>query len=431
MYFKEIYTMSQVEIVIDDGSLVKITKNLLSSNGKLDRSKKIKKNENGFIISTLYESIDQIDLLGLRENDHIKLQLVDRKVDEDSSASRIETIVRAYLEELNIESNDLMSKVPKKYTLYPPLLLINNQNTFECKEWEDHFHKYPSSDFYNRLLSHFPQITHVAINKPIIEEDVMRRPFNIYPLYGDFGPVSSTQMFDEPTQDDFKKAFWCTVVQNGIFQTWAPRYTMFSRGNVKEKARVLSFKGVRNTTVVDMYAGIGYFTLSYLKLGAKVFCFEINPWSIQGLIRGLIENGFSYRVVGRDDIIDWDENIQCWIFNESNEYAVDRLEQTGQTFNISHVNMGLLPSSKQSWPHTIKLVKEFSNSNTMIHIHENKPIEDLSSFMDLTVLELEQLASSNGTHKALAVAPVHLEKIKTFAPGVWHICADFELAFAK
>ena len=61
-------------------------------------------------------------------------------------------------------------------------------------------------------------------------------------------------------------------------QTWAPKHTMFSRGNIKEKARVLNLAkqptaglepGLENTDpeartmAVDLYAGIGYFTFSY------------------------------------------------------------------------------------------------------------------------------------------------------------------------
>ncbi|CAM9019768.1 unnamed protein product [Wickerhamomyces anomalus] len=421
--------MSRVNLFVNDGSLVKSVKTLLSLNGKLDKSLKIQKSAAGFIIPTLYESLDQLDN-EIRNNNKIRPQLVERVVKDVETSNVIENAVLKYFKGIKIssqESNILLSKIPKKYTIYPPLLLINNQDTFESQEWEAHFRLYPSEEFYKQLLANFPQITHIAINKPIIEQDVMRRPFNISPLFGDFGPEPTSEMFDNPTEKDFEDAFWCTVVQNGIYQTWAPRYTMFSRGNIKEKARVLSFKDVKNTTVVDMYAGIGYFTLSYLKLGAKVFCFEINPWSIQGLIRGVAKNGFSYKVVSRNEEIEWDDSVQCWIFNESNEFVNERLCQTNQHFNISHVNMGLLPSSRQSWQHTLTLVNTFSTTNTTIHIHENESVDNLPTFMNLTAVELTNLALDDKTEHNMNVFPLHLEKIKTFAPGIWHICADFKL----
>ena len=80
------------------------------------------------------------------------------------------------------------------------------------------------------------EITHIALNKPIIESDIMRRPHNLIPIIGDFGPdISIDNKPPSPTESDFNRAFWCHVIQNGIYQTWAPKYTMFSRGNIKEK----------------------------------------------------------------------------------------------------------------------------------------------------------------------------------------------------
>jgi len=424
--------MSRVFLIVDDGSLVKHLKTQLSLSGKFDKSQKICKCEGEFIIPTLYESIDQLDQ-EIVDNSKIRHVIKEYESPMELSSNKFESIVKHYLEEVKITSNEadkLISKIPKKYTLYPPLLLINNQDTFESKEWTTHFQNHSSTQFYENLLSHFPQITHIALNKPIIEQDIMRRPFNIFPLFGDFGPEPTIQMFDNPTQEDFNQAFWCTAVQNGIYQTWAPRYTMFSRGNIKEKARLLKFKGVTGTTVIDMYAGIGYFTLSYLKLGARVFCFEINPWSIQGLIRGVEQNGFTYKVVGKDEVVEWDENVQCWIFNESNEFATERLRQTGKLkFNISHINMGLLPSSRQCWEHVLEIASTFSSVNTTIHMHENESVDNLPQFMESTASKLMNLPLLNGNiNHGLQIQPLHLEKIKTFAPGVWHICADFLLA---
>ncbi|KAK6858721.1 S-adenosyl-L-methionine-dependent methyltransferase [Apiospora arundinis] len=83
---------------------------------------------------------------------------------------------------------------------------------------------------------------------------------------------------------------------------------MFRRGNIKEKARVLSFHEptdpslhhramslgeLCNKWAVDMYAGIGYFVFSYAELGMRVLCWELNPWSVEGLRRGALANGWS------------------------------------------------------------------------------------------------------------------------------------------
>lgn len=60
---------------------------------------------------------------------------------------------------------------------------------------------------------------------------------------------------------------------------------MFSRGNLTERHRVAKFD-CRNQVVVDMFAGIGYFTLPYL-VHAKakvVLAFEWNPDAIYCLL---------------------------------------------------------------------------------------------------------------------------------------------------
>src|SRR5690606_6675835 len=48
---------------------------------------------------------------------------------------------------------------------------------------------------------------------------------------------------------------------------------------------------------VDLYAGIGYFAFSYARLGLRVLCWEVNPWSVEGLRRGAEANGFGVRVM--------------------------------------------------------------------------------------------------------------------------------------
>lgn len=48
----------------------------------------------------------------------------------------------------------------------------------------------------------------------------------------------------------------------------------------------------------DFYCGIGYFSLSYLRNGAKVLCWELNPWSIEGFRRSLEHAGYRYKIYG-------------------------------------------------------------------------------------------------------------------------------------
>lgn len=357
----------------------------------------------------------------------------------------------------NVLTDDVISVLPSRWSLYPPLLLLPS-NTFETNIWIGFVSKMGGAtwvdEFYKRVLAKLTNnsniYTHIAINKPIVENsNVMRVPINLLPVYGDFGinlystqdkekTEISEQLLTSPTEQDFKKLFWCTSNQNGITQFWCPVFTMFSRGNIKEKIRILqTFKNIENNYIIDLYSGIGYFTLCYLKKNCKrIFCWELNPWSINGLVKGAIANKFKYMVTYENEEIDWnkfdDDTTRLVIFQESNEYAIKRFNQILKHKNnyykipITHINLGLLPSSKLSWPIASTLLKDFSSASekdlkSQIHIHENVGVRELDNFMEITANDLTKI---NGQ----TVEPVHLEKVKTFAPDVWHIVGDFNIS---
>ena len=73
---------------------------------------------------------------------------------------------------------------------------------------------------------------------------------------------------------------------------------MFSWGNITEKLRIASFD-CSNETVIDLFAGIGYFTLVYLiKAKAKqVIACEWNPASVESLKNNLKLNNCENRCI--------------------------------------------------------------------------------------------------------------------------------------
>jgi len=110
---------------------------------------------------------------------------------------------------------------------------------------------------------------------------------------------------------------WVTAVDNGIRCSWDVTRCMFSSGNGTEKKRVAQFHsryplptsflppalGImsnpltpnnnnRDMVVVDLYAGIGYFTLPYLIHGGAKFVHacEWNPDAVEALRRNLRDN---------------------------------------------------------------------------------------------------------------------------------------------
>jgi tRNA wybutosine-synthesizing protein 2 len=349
--------------------------------------------------------------------------------------------IRATLEEL-------LSTAPKRWVVYPPLVLLPSGSFINSWQHVLDPSLYPShrNELWSKVLEAISKkegkgtLTHLAINSGIplhkddvshAKENILRTPSGLIMLYGDFGPALSPDQV--PTEQDFKEAFWVSTKQNGITQVWAPRYTMFSRGNVKEKARLLDFhaspgkpdklrskQDLKGDVAVDLYAGIGYFVFSYAALGMKVYGWEINGWSVEGLRRGAGCNGWGVRVVkaGEGWADDGDERIV--VFEEDNRRAAGRLRRLSgsERGHARHVNCGLLPTSEGSWETALGAVAE----EGWIHVHENVGVSDVDS----KKVEIEGTFSSwlKEAQDEREAKVDHVEFVKTFAPGVWHCVFD-------
>lgn len=409
---------SYVAIEISDAKDIKTIKDELEANGILNKKKKITSCDGHFTIFT--KCSDEADL----EKLPLKNFLVKRYEEIKEGETSLYEVVESFMRRLGLDAEQresLLTIVPKRWSLYPPMVLFGS-GTFDSELWERSLGSKTAVELlFKEIISKqvfATEVTHLAINKPIIETDTMRRPLNIMPLIGDFGPPPTHESFDDPSDASLGSAFWCSVVQNGIYQTWAPLYTMFSRGNIKEKKRILdSFPSLQNSYIFDLYAGIGYFTLSYLKNGGTLFCWEINPWSVEGLKRNVTANGYKYAFIQHHDMIDREsfqlallENIRVFIFFESNEYAYERYLSLGTPLPISHINLGLLPTSESAWPILRKLAQA-SSISTMIHVHENVHLDNF--------ITMRQKVST-----FFAATATAMFKVKTFAPDIWHTVID-------
>ncbi|KAF7890840.1 uncharacterized protein EAF01_010649 [Botrytis porri] len=287
------------------------------------------------------------------------------------------------------------------------------------------------------------KLTHLAINAGIPlhekekegendEENILRSPSALLMLHGDFGPDFKG---DEPTQEDFEKAFWVSTKQNGIEQVWAPRWTMFSRGNVKEKARLLGFHDAglmggngkrevgkeerRNWTAVDLYAGIGYFVFSYVKMGVgRVVGWELNGWSVEGLRRGAIANGWGIRVVKKGEVVEEVGDERIVVFLESNVEAERKLETIKGLGLVKHVNCGFLPTSEPTWKSAMNIL----GGDGWLHLHENVGIAEVERRKGEIEAMFQAWLKERANGRNATVE--HVEFVKTFAPDVWHCVFD-------
>ncbi|KAI9703843.1 MAG: hypothetical protein M1836_007614 [Candelina mexicana] len=359
---------------------------------------------------------------------------------------------------IEITAEDLSSTFPKSYSLYPPMLLLP-AHSFQSEPWTKLLqtveirHK---NALYKRIAKAM-SVTHIAINAPIPisnthstkpTANILRSPTNLQPLFGDFGPAITSR----PTAQDFSNAFWVCSKQNGIYQTWAPLYTMFSRGNISEKARILHLETLKSPavdpqecTAVDLYAGIGYFAFSYAAAGVKkVLCWEINEWSVEGLKRGAGANRWAVEIVEDGEALgvdhgglDWVRNKRLVVFQESNAKALGRVEALREYLPpIRHVNCGLLPSSRSSWRIAIEVLDpEYGG---WIHVHQNVAVKDIEEVKSEIVVEICELVKAvesmrgknswnRGAHPENLVDCQHIERVKSYAPGVMHCVLDIKI----
>lgn len=333
----------------------------------------------------------------------------------------------------------LVSAAPKRWTAYAPMALLPT-GSFASAAWAETLSSVDdetASTLWAMILSEISKtegatLTHLAVNQGIPRdegdaENILRSPTGLRMLHGDFGPPRG-----EPGGEDAEKTLWVSTRQNGILQTWAPRWTMFSRGNVKEKARLLGFPRASSNSqwAVDLYAGIGYFVFSYAKLGMRVLCWEMNPWSVEGLRRGALANRWSVRVVQGEELLLPQERLsigseQITVFLEDNQRAGRRLQSLRDSGilggDVSHVNCGLLPSSEPTW----RMAWDITSHNAgeaWLHLHDNvgaNDVEDRRRGLE------DRFVAWVGPGCAARVP--HVEQVKTFAPGVWHCVFDVHI----
>ncbi|KAK4075061.1 uncharacterized protein Triagg1_4725 [Trichoderma aggressivum f. europaeum] len=345
-------------------------------------------------------------------------------------------------------NENLLNTAPKRFTIYEPLALLPT-GSFTSETWASVLQTCDEpacSSLWRSILKEISKtgqgkVTHLAVNEGIPlhkdgedAENVRRSPSGLRMLFGDFG---SAEVDEQPHSGDFDGAFWVGTKQNGILQTWAPRWTMFSRGNVKEKARVLGFKlapaGREGGWAVDLYAGIGYFVFSYAALGMRVLCWEINPWSVEGLRRGAEANKWSVKVVRGEHLALPMETLlaggdRIVVFLESNERASERIAEAqgaGLASNIAHVNCGFLPTSEPVWESAWEITRLAPEAR--LHLHDNVGVADIESRRAViqttfATWAAAAAAASGGGSRVPSVE--HVEQVKTFAPGVWHCVFD-------
>ena len=164
---------------------------------------------------------------------------------------------------------------------------------------------------------------------------------------------------------------------------------MWSKGNVNERLRIA--KLVKdNESVIDMFAGIGYFSIpiGVHSNANKVVSIEINPNSYYYLCENIKLNNCDNIIPVLGD---------CLI--ETPNYKADR------------ILMGYVKTTH----HYLNVAINSLNKGGTIHYHETVP-EKL-----IDTRPISRIRQASGDRE---VELLKINKIKKYSPGVWHVVID-------
>ncbi|MBS3816658.1 MAG: class I SAM-dependent methyltransferase family protein [Candidatus Thermoplasmatota archaeon] len=180
-------------------------------------------------------------------------------------------------------------------------------------------------------------------------------------------------------------------VENEVMYKIDTSKLMFSSGNIDERIR-MAHLGKEGETVVDMFAGIGYFTLpiSVHNDPKKVYSLEINPTAYDYLKENIGLNGV-------------EDKVEAW-HGDNRDFSF-----TG----ADRVIMGYL---HDTWKFLDKAV-EFLDGTGMIHYHTTCKDSDLPRDVKR---ELEENIQRD-------FEILKIKNIKSYAPHVFHVVADVKV----
>lgn len=232
--------------------------------------------------------------------------------------------------------------------------------------------------------------------------------------------------YDGISDDDFrtpKITFWkgspddpfVIHTENGIKYRFNIMKNMFSIGNISEKIRVSKFN-CDNQIVIDLFAGIGYFTLQFLKHTnvTTVHAVDWNPDAISSLKANLILN----KIPEDKCIIHFGDNRHVTPVN-----IADR------------IYLGLIPSSRDSWETAVRGLK--SATGGYLHIHENVSFFNMKrdklskqqiihEWESSVVSDIQRLLQKVHPEAIWSIISRGSFRVKSYAPHINHMVVDID-----
>jgi len=221
---------------------------------------------------------------------------------------------------------------------------------------------------------------------------------NIRSIYINRGKIRGT--FREPEKIEFVEGIDDPIIEHKEHEV---RYKfditkiMFSKGNINER-KYLATLIKKDENIVDMFAGIGYFSLPIAKhsLVKQIYSIELNPESYKFLVENININHLSDKIVP---------------INGDCRKEVLKLSKSG--IKADRVIMGVFPAPKDYIKEALSLVKD---KGTIFHyegVVENGNFEVLFQ-------EFNRIALKEGFNPELISHRI----VKSYGPRLFHSVLD-------
>jgi tRNA wybutosine-synthesizing protein 2 len=184
--------------------------------------------------------------------------------------------------------------------------------------------------------------------------------------------------------------------ENGVRYQLDVQKIMFSSGNMSERLRMANISD-KNETVVDLFAGIGYFTLpiAIYSRPKKIYSIEMNSLAYTYLCKNIILNAVS--------------SIVQPLHGDNRIIAPSNVAE--------RVIMGYLDDTQRFLTTAFRCLK---NCYGYIHYHDLCPVEDIP---EKSIKIVEKIAQDNNRNLEV----LHVQVVKSYAPGINHIVLDIKV----
>ena len=181
--------------------------------------------------------------------------------------------------------------------------------------------------------------------------------------------------------------------ENNVRFKLDPRKIMFSSGNMDERIRMANISNSKET-IVDLFSGIGYFTLPIAvhSKPKKIFACEKNPEAYEYLRQNIVLNNVT--------------NIVEPLFGDNREIAPKN--------TADRIIMGYIGKTSNFLGIAFNCLKKNAG---IIHFHEKYPEKKVP---EIALKNIKNVADSYNRDIKL----IQYKEIKSYAPGISHFVFD-------